>query len=55
MSVDLRKLFRFAQAISGRIDSSGAIGVFVIDRSHDERTVNTLGQVADGRIEVRIR
>ena len=54
MYVDLRKLFRFAQTLSGRIDSAGGLGIFVIDpTTHDERTVNTLGQVADGRIEVR--
>jgi len=54
MYVDLRKLFRFAQTLSGRIDSAGGLGVFAIDpTTHDERTVNTLGQVADGRIEVR--
>ncbi|QGN06054.1 hypothetical protein Hrd1104_01270 [Halorhabdus sp. CBA1104] len=54
MYVDLRKLFRFAQTLSGRIDSAGGLGVFAIDpTTHDERTVNTLGQVTDGRIEVR--
>lgn len=54
MYVDLRKLFRFAQTLSGRIDSAGGLGVFGIDpTTHDERTVNTLGQVTDGRIEVR--
>jgi len=54
MYVDLRKLFQFAQTLSGRIDSADGLGVFAIDpTTHDERTVNTLGQVADGRIEVR--
>jgi len=54
MYVDLRKLFRFAQTLSGRIDSADGLGVFAVDpTTHDTQTVNTLGQVADGRIEVR--
>ena len=54
MYVDLRRLFQFAQTLSGRIDSADGLGVFAIDPStHDTRTVNTLSQVADGRIEVR--
>lgn len=54
MYVDLRKLFQFTQTFSGRIDSAGGLGVFSIDpTTQDDRTVNTLGQAADGRIEVR--
>jgi len=54
MYVDLRPLFQFAQTLSGRIDSASGLGVFAIDpTTHDARTVNTLGQVADGRVEVR--
>lgn len=54
MYVDLRKLFRFAQTISGRIDSADGLGVFSLDpTTHDTREVNTLSQAADGRIEVR--
>jgi hypothetical protein len=54
MYVDLRKLFQFAQTISGRIDSADGLGVFTIDpTTHDTKTVNTLSQVVDGRIEVR--
>ena len=54
MYVDLRKLFQFAQTLSGRIDSAGGLGAFTIDpTTHDTKTVNTLSQVADGRIEVR--
>lgn len=54
MYVDLRSLFRFVQTVSGRIDSAGGLGVFAIDpTTHDEQTVNTLSQAADGRIEVR--
>ena len=54
MYVDLRKLFQFAQTLAGRIDSAGGLGAFTIDpTTHDTQTVNTLCQVADGRIDVR--
>ena len=54
MYVDLRKLFQFAQTLSGRIDTAGGLGAFTLDpTTHDTRTVNTLSQVADGRIDVR--
>lgn len=54
MYVDLRKLFQFAQTLSGRIDSADGLGAFTIDpTTHDTQTVNTLSQVADGRIDVR--
>jgi KaiC/GvpD/RAD55 family RecA-like ATPase len=54
MYVDLRKLFQFAQTLSGRIDSAGGLGAFTLDpTTHDTQTVNTLSQVADGRIDVR--
>ena len=54
MYSDLRKLFQFAQTLSGRIDSADGLGVFALDPTmHDAKTVNTLSQVADGRIDVR--
>jgi len=54
MYVDLRSLFQFAQTLSGRIDSAGGLGLFTLDpTTHDTKTVNTLGQAADGRVEVR--
>lgn len=54
MYVDLRKLFRFTQTLSGRIDSAGGLGVMLLDpTAHQTQTVNTLNQVADGKIEVR--
>ena len=54
MYVDLRTLFQFAQTLSGRIDSADGLGAFTIDpTTHDTQTVNTLSQVADGRIDVR--
>jgi hypothetical protein len=54
MYVEMRVLFQFAQTLSGRIDSAGGLGVFSMDpTTHDTKTVNTLSQAADGRIEVR--
>lgn len=54
MYVDLRQLFQFAQTLSGRIDSADGVGVFSLDpTTHDTKTLNTLSQVADGRIEIR--
>jgi KaiC/GvpD/RAD55 family RecA-like ATPase len=54
MYVDLRTLFRFAQTLSGRIESADGLGVFTINPSaHDSQTVSTLSQVADGKIEVQ--
>jgi hypothetical protein len=54
MFVDLRKLFKFTQTLSGRIESAGGLGVYAIDpTTHDTKTVNTLSQTVDGRIEVR--
>lgn len=54
MYVELRTLFQFAHTLSARIDSAGGLGVFALDPdSHDAQTVNTLSQIADGRIEVR--
>ncbi|WP_226010979.1 DUF7504 family protein [Halomicrobium salinisoli] len=54
MYVDLRSLFQFTQTLTGRIDSARGLGVFAIDpTTHDTKTVNTLGQAVDGRVEVR--
>lgn len=54
MYVELRLLFRFAQTLSGRIETAGGLGVFTINpAANDDKTVSTLEQVADGKIEVR--
>lgn len=51
---DLRKLFQFIQTLSARIESAGGLAVFAVDpTTHDTKTINTLTQVADGRIDVR--
>ena len=54
MYVDLRQLFQFAHTLSGRISSADGIGAFYIDpTAHDTASVNTLTQLADGRIDIR--
>ena len=54
MYVDLETVFQFAQTLSGRIDTTGGLGVFAIDpTTHDPKTVNTFSQIADGLVEVR--
>lgn len=54
MYVDFRKLFRFTQTLSSRIDSAGGLGVFLIDpTAHDDQTISTLQQAVDGEISVR--
>ncbi|MFB6174304.1 MAG: hypothetical protein ABEI39_06650 [Halobacteriales archaeon] len=54
MYSELRTLFRFIHTVSGRIEATGGLGVLVIDpTSHEDQAVSTLGQLCDGRIEVR--
>lgn len=54
MYVDMRKLFQFAQTLSGRIESAEGLGVLAIDPTiQDTKSINTFSQVTDGRIEVR--
>lgn len=54
MYTDLRTLFRFLHTLSGRIEATDGIGIFVIDPdSHDEQSVSTLTQLCDGRVDVR--
>lgn len=51
---DLRPTVRFLQTVSGRIEGTSGVGLFVLDESaHDDRSVDTLRQVADGWIDVR--
>lgn len=51
---DLRTVSRFVHTLAGRIGNTGGIGLFLIDPGmHDERTIRTVGQFCDGRIEVR--
>jgi KaiC/GvpD/RAD55 family RecA-like ATPase len=51
---DLRDSVRFLNSVSSRIKDGGGLLVFVVDASaHDQETLNTLGQVCDGLIQVR--
>jgi KaiC/GvpD/RAD55 family RecA-like ATPase len=53
---ELKPVVRFVHAIAGRVDSADGIGVLLVDPvMHDERTVSTLAQFCDGRIEVEER
>jgi hypothetical protein len=51
---DLRTVSRFVHTFGGRVTTAGGLGLFVIDpASHDDRTVSTISQFCDGRIDVR--
>ena len=51
---DLRKIVRFLNTVSSRIENGGGLMVFVIDATaHERETLETISQVCDGYIEVR--
>ena len=55
MYVDIQRLFRFLHVFTSQIQSQGWLGVFSVDpESHDTQTVNTISQLFDGVLEVRI-
>jgi len=55
MYAELETVFRFLHVLAGRVDSIGALGLFSLDpTTHDASTVNTLKQLFDGVIEVRL-
>jgi len=55
MYVDIQRLFRFLHVFTSQIQSQGWLGVFAVDpESHDAQTVNTISQLFDGVLEVRI-
>lgn len=55
MYVDIERLFRFLHVFTSQIQSQGWLGVFCIDpESHDDQTINTLRQLFDGVVEVRL-
>ncbi len=54
MYSEVRTVFRFLHTVVGRIGSAGGLGVFVLDPgSHEDRSVNMIGQLFDVRIEAR--
>ena len=55
MYVDLQRLFRFLHVFTSQIQSQGWLGVFSVDpESHDEQTINTISQLFDGVVDVRL-
>lgn len=55
MYVELERLFRFLHVFTRQIQSKGWIGLFSIDPdSHDTQAINTLNQLFDGVIQLRV-
>jgi len=55
MYVDLQRLFRFLHVFTSQIQSRDWFGLFSIDpTSHDAQEVNTLSQLFDGMVEIRL-
>jgi len=55
MYVDIERLFRFLHVFTSQIQSKGWLGVFSVDpESHDDQTINTISQLFDGVLEVRV-
>lgn len=55
MYVELETVFRFVHVMTGRVESIDGLGVFTIDpTTHDRSTINTLKQLFDGMIELRV-
>lgn len=55
MYVELERLFRFLHVFTRQIQSKGWLGLFAIDpESHDPQTINTLNQLFDGVIQIRL-
>ncbi len=53
MYSNFQTIFRFLHVFTGRIKSTGALGIYLIDGGmHDERTLVTLKQLFDGIIEI---
>lgn len=56
MYTDLRTMSRFIHTVGGRISATDGLGVFFTDpTTQDDRVVNTITQLCDGRIDVRER
>ncbi|MFC3478832.1 RAD55 family ATPase [Halobacterium litoreum] len=55
MYVDLQRLFRFLHVFTSQIQSQNWLGVFSVDpESHDDQTINTISQLFDGVLELRL-
>lgn len=55
MYADLQRAFRFLHVFTSQIQSRNWLGLFVLDpESHDDQAVNTIRQLFDGLIELRV-
>lgn len=55
MYVDLQRLFRFLHVFTSQVQSRNWLGLFAIDPdSHEEQVVNTLSQLFDGMVQIRL-
>lgn len=55
MYVDLQRLFRFLHVFTSQIQSRDWFGLFSVDPdSHDPQVVNTISQLFDGVIQIRL-
>lgn len=56
MYTEFQTVSRFVHTVAGRIAATDGLGVFLIDpATQDERVVNTITQLCDGRVDVRER
>ncbi len=55
MYSELRTVSRFVHTLAGRVSATDGIALLALDAdSHDERAVNTIEGLCDGRIDVRV-
>lgn len=53
MYADESSLFRFLSVLTGQLRSANGVGLFLLEEGcHDERTVRTVQQLFDGRVEL---
>lgn len=51
---DFRKVYRFLNTITGRIEVAEGLGIFVLDpETQDEQTIRSLEEPFDGRVDIR--
>ena len=54
MYSNIQTVFRFLHVFTGRIKSTGGLGIYLIESGmHDEQAIATLKQLFDGVIEIR--
>ena len=54
MYSNIQTIFRFLHVFTGRIKSTGSLGIYVIESGmHDNQTIGTLKQLFDGMIEIK--